>query len=146
MSDRWPFVGPLGVLLHVFLQVRLLRVALAAVLTDVGLQMLALLVLGNVLEQRRLVAEALVARVALVRLVCLMAPRVRLQVAQLGERLLATRMSTPRTKSTIKIEYCLPYASGICFALYCTYTKVRLTLITFPTGEALHVAADWSKP
>lgn len=125
MSDGWSFVGPLGVLLHVLLQVRLLRVALAAVLTDVGLQVLALLVLGDVLEQRRLVAEALVARVALVRLVRLMAPRVRLQVAQLGERLLATRMSTPGTKSTIKIKCCLPWFCirnlSISSALYFTY-------------------------
>lgn len=54
------------------LQVRLLRVALAAELTDMCLQVLRLSVLGNMLEQSRLVGEALVAAVALVRLVRLM--------------------------------------------------------------------------
>ena len=46
--------------------------------------------LGDVFEQGDLVVEALVAGVALVRLVSLVAPRVGLQVGQLGERLRAT--------------------------------------------------------
>lgn len=83
MSDGWSLVGPLGVLLHVLLQVGLLRVALPAVLADVRLQVFALLVLRDVLEEGGLVTEALVARVALVRLVGLMAPGVRLEVTEL---------------------------------------------------------------
>lgn len=58
-------------------------VALATVGTDVCLYMLRLLVLGDVLEQRLLVREALVAGVALVGLVSLVAPGVGLQVGQL---------------------------------------------------------------
>ena len=54
------------------------------------LYMLRLLVLRDVLEQRLLVSKALVAGVALVRLVSLVAPRVGLQVGQLGEGLGAT--------------------------------------------------------
>jgi len=73
-------------------QVRLLRVRLAAVLAYVRLEVFGLLVLGYVLEQRLLVLETLVTRVALERLVRLMAPRVRLQVAQLRERLGAARV------------------------------------------------------
>ena len=46
--------------------------------------------LGDVLKQRDLVVEALVAGVALVRLVSLVASRVGLQVGQLGESLCAT--------------------------------------------------------
>ena len=46
--------------------------------------------LGDVLQQGRLIREALVAGVALVGLVTLMASRVRLQVRQLRERLRAT--------------------------------------------------------
>ena len=46
--------------------------------------------LGDVLQQGGLVCEALVAGVALVRLVTLMASRMRLQVRQLRERLRAT--------------------------------------------------------
>ena len=46
--------------------------------------------LWDVLQQGRLVREALVAGVALVWLVTLMASRVRLQVRQLRERLRAT--------------------------------------------------------
>ena len=65
-------------------------VALATVGTDVCLYMLRLLVLGDVLEQRLLVREALVAGVALVGLVSLVAPGVGLQVGQLGEGLGAT--------------------------------------------------------
>jgi hypothetical protein len=60
-----------------------LGVALATVGTDVCLYMLRLLVLGDVLEQRLLVREALVAGVALVGLVSLVAPGVGLQVGQL---------------------------------------------------------------
>ena len=54
------------------------------------LQVLGLLVLGDMLEQRYLVVEALVAGVALVGLVSLVAARVGLQVGQLGEGLRAT--------------------------------------------------------
>ena len=54
------------------------------------LYMLGLLVFGYMLEQRLLVGKAFVAGVALVRLVALVAPRVGLQVGQLGERLRAT--------------------------------------------------------
>ena len=67
-----------------------LRVALPAILADVRLEVLGLLVLRNVLEERGLVDEAFVARVALVRLVSLVAARVGLQVRQLGEGLRAT--------------------------------------------------------
>ena len=70
-------VAPVGVLLHVFGQVGLLRVRLAAELADVGLQVLRLLVLRDVVQQGVLVDEALVARVALVRLVCLVASAVK---------------------------------------------------------------------
>ena len=48
-------------------------------------EVLRLLVLGDVFEQTRLVGEALVARIALVRLVRLVAARVTLQVTQLAE-------------------------------------------------------------
>uniref|UniRef100_A0A182J195 Uncharacterized protein n=1 Tax=Anopheles atroparvus TaxID=41427 RepID=A0A182J195_ANOAO len=82
----------LRVLLHVLGQVGLLRVRLAAQLADVRLQVLGVLVLRDVLEQRGLVGEALVARVALERLVRLMAPRVGLQVGELRERLRAAGM------------------------------------------------------
>lgn len=92
--DRRSLVGPLRVLLHVLRQIRLLRVALPAVLADVSLEMLALLVFGDVLQQRGLVGEALIAGVALVGLVGLMAPRVALQVAQLAEGLVAPRVAT----------------------------------------------------
>ena len=54
------------------------------------LYMLGLLVLGDVLKEGLFVGEALVAGVALVRLVSLVASRVGLQVRQLGERLRAT--------------------------------------------------------
>ena len=66
-------VAPVRVLLHVLGQVGLLRVGLATELADVGLQVLGLLVLGYVVKQRVLVDEALVAGVALVRLVGLVA-------------------------------------------------------------------------
>ena len=54
------------------------------------LNMLGLLVLGDVLQQGRLICEALVAGVALVGLVSLVAPGVGLQVGQLREGLGAT--------------------------------------------------------
>ena len=73
-----------------FGQVSLLGVRLATVRTDVSLQMFGLLVLGYVVQQRGFVMEALVAGVTLVRLVSLVAPRVGLQVGQLGEGLGAT--------------------------------------------------------
>jgi len=88
-----PLVRPVCMLLHVFGKVGFLGVALAAVGTDVRLYMLRLLVLGDVLEQRLLVREALVAGVALVRLVSLVAPGVGLQVGQLGEGLGAAWMT-----------------------------------------------------
>ena len=65
-------------------------VALATVGTDVRLQVLRLLMLGDVLEEGLFVGEALVAGVALVGLVSLVAARVGLQVGQLGEGLGAT--------------------------------------------------------
>ena len=52
--------------------------------------MLGLLMFGYVVKQGLLVSEALVAGVTLVRLVSLVAPRVGLQVGQLGEGLGAT--------------------------------------------------------
>jgi len=63
----------LGVLLQMLLEVGLLRVRLAAQTADVRLQVLGVLVLGNVLQQGHLVGEALVAGVALERLIGLMA-------------------------------------------------------------------------
>lgn len=68
-DDRRSLVCTLRMFLHVLSEVRLLSVALAAVLTDVSLEMLALLVLGDVLQQTGLVREALIAGVALVRFV-----------------------------------------------------------------------------
>ena len=91
VGNNWrPFVRSVRVLLHVLGKVSLLGVTLAAVGTDVGLQVFGLLVLRDVLEQGGLVVEALVARVALVGLVRLVAPGVRLQVGQLREGLRAT--------------------------------------------------------
>ena len=57
--------------------------------------MLGLLVFGYVVKQGLLVGEALVAGVTLVRLVSLVAPRVGLQVGQLGEGLGATCRQKP---------------------------------------------------
>ena len=88
-KNRGTLVKPVRVLLHVLGQVGLLGVALAAVRADVGLDVLRVLVLGDVLQERGLLGEALVAGVALVGLVRLVAPRVGLQVRQLGERLRA---------------------------------------------------------
>ncbi|MFN9942210.1 MAG: hypothetical protein ACK56I_22330, partial [bacterium] len=87
--NRRPFVGAVRVLLHVLGQVGLLGVALPAVGADVGLQVLGLLVLGDVVQQGGFVVEALVAGVALVGLVSLVTPGVGLQVGQLGEGLAA---------------------------------------------------------
>ena len=67
-----------------------LGVALAAVSTNMGLDMLGLLVFGDVLQQRGLVSKTLVAGLALVGLVRLVTPGVGLQVGQLGEGLRAT--------------------------------------------------------
>ena len=52
--------------------------------------MFRIAMLGDVLQKCGLVREALVAGVALVRLVAMVAARVGLQVGQLGERLRAT--------------------------------------------------------
>ena len=95
-NNRRSLVRSIGVLLHVLRKIRLLSVTLATVGADVCLYMLRLLVLGDVLEEGLLVGEALVAGVALVRLVSLVAPRVGLQVGQLGERLRATWQETLR--------------------------------------------------
>ena len=64
-----------------------LCVAFSAVGTDISLDMLGLLVLGDVLQEGGLVSEALVAGLTLVRLVRLVTPRVALQVGQLREGL-----------------------------------------------------------
>ena len=67
-----------------------LGVRFATVGADVSLNMFRIAMLGDVLQKGGLVREALVAGVALVRLVALVAPRVGLQVGQLGECLRAT--------------------------------------------------------
>jgi hypothetical protein len=72
---------------YLYTSLAYLCVALPAVGADVGLDVLGLLVLGDVLEQGLLVSEALVAGVALVGLVSLVTPGVGLQVGQLGEGL-----------------------------------------------------------
>ena len=59
-------------LLHVLCQVCLLRVGLSTELADVCLEVFGLLVFGDVFQKGLLVDEALVTRVALVRLVSLM--------------------------------------------------------------------------
>jgi hypothetical protein len=79
--------------LHVLGQVGLLRVGLATVLANMGLEVLGLLVLGDVLKKSVFVDEALVAGVALVGLVRLVASGVGLEVAELTEGLGATRMT-----------------------------------------------------
>lgn len=81
-------------LLHVLAQVGLLGVGLAAVRADVRLQVLALAVLGNVLEKSRLFREALVAAVALEGLVRLMGAAVRLKIGKLTEGFGAGRPAT----------------------------------------------------
>lgn len=63
----------LHVLTHVLQKIRLLDVALSAILADVRLEVFALLVPRDVFQQGRLVGEALVAGVALERLVGLVA-------------------------------------------------------------------------
>jgi hypothetical protein len=78
VCKRRPFVGTLSMLLHVLLQISFLSVTFATVLANVRFEVFALLVLGDVLQKRRLVNETLVARVTLVRFVGLMAPRVAL--------------------------------------------------------------------
>ena len=98
-NDGRPLVRPVSVLLHVLGQVGLLGVALAAVGADVGLQMLGLLVLGDVLQQRGLVVETLVAGVTFVWLVRLVTPGVGLQVRELGERLGASWVKQKRENS-----------------------------------------------
>lgn len=82
-------------LIHVLAKVRLLRVALAAVLADVGLQVLRFLVLWDVFQQILLVREALVAGVAFEGLVGLVAPAVALEVGELGEGLGAADLGAP---------------------------------------------------
>ena len=89
-NDRRALVRPVSVLLHVLRKIRLLSVTLSTVGADVCLYMFRLLVLRDVLKERLFVGEALVAGVALVRLVTLMASRMRLQVGELRERLRAT--------------------------------------------------------
>lgn len=88
------FLGLFSMFLQMLLQIGLLRVGLAAQLANVRLQMLRVLVLGYVFEQRYLIAEALVARVAFERFVRLMAARMRLQIRQLREGLGAPCMPT----------------------------------------------------
>lgn len=58
------------------------------------LQVLGLAVLGDVLEQRRLIGEALVTGVAFERLVRLVTPRVRLEIGELREGLQTARVTT----------------------------------------------------
>lgn len=70
-------------------KVCLLSVGLAAVLAYVSLEMFRLLMLGYVFEERRFVAETLVAGIALVRFVSLVAAGVGLEVAELAEGLVA---------------------------------------------------------
>lgn len=72
-DDRRSLVRSLRMLLHMLCQIGLLSVTLTTVLADVRLQVLRLLVLRYVLEQTRLVGEALVTGVTLVRLVGLVA-------------------------------------------------------------------------
>lgn len=93
-SDRWPLICSLGVLLHVLGEIGFLGVGFATVLTDVSLQMLGFLVLGNMLQQRGFIGETFVARVALEGFVRLVASRVRLEIRQLGKCLQTTDMST----------------------------------------------------
>ena len=96
-------------------------VALAAVGTDVRLYMLRLLVLGDVLEQRLLVREALVAGVALVRLVSLVAPGVGLQVGQLGEGLGATWQGKTGVRKSSQF---LKSGAGFCDPIKFNWNKV----------------------
>lgn len=93
-NDWRPFICALGVLLHVLGEIRLLGVALAAILTDVRLEVFRFLVLGYVLEEARLVGETFIAGITLVGLVGLMTAAVRLEITQLTECLGAAWMST----------------------------------------------------
>jgi len=68
-DDRRSLVRSFRVLLHMLRQIGLLSVTFTAILADVRFQMLRLLVLRYVLEQTRLVGEALVTGVTLVRFV-----------------------------------------------------------------------------
>ena len=67
-----------------------LGVGFSTVRTDVGLDMLRLLVLGNMFQQSSFISEAFVAALTFVRFVCLMTSAVRLEVRQLREGLGAT--------------------------------------------------------
>lgn len=51
LTNWWPFISALSMFLHMLTKVSLLRVGLATILADVRLEVLALLVLGYVLEQ-----------------------------------------------------------------------------------------------
>lgn len=82
-------------LIHVLAKVRLLRVTFAAVLANMGLQMLGLLVLRDVFQQILFVGEALVAGVAFEGFVGLVAPAVALEVRELGEGLGAAYLGAP---------------------------------------------------
>lgn len=82
----------LRVPLHVPEQVRLLRVALSAPGADVRLEVLGVPMARDVLQEGVLVGKALVAGVALEGLVRLVAARVRLEVGQLREGLVAARV------------------------------------------------------
>lgn len=66
-----PFVWSFSVLLHMLLQVGLLCVAFAAILANVSLEMFALLMFGNVLQEGGLVRKTFVTRVTLVWFVSL---------------------------------------------------------------------------
>jgi hypothetical protein len=82
------------VLLHVLGQVGLLGVRLSAELADVSFEVFGLFVFGDVLQERRLIHKTLVARVTLVRFVCLVASGMGLKVAQLAEGFGAAGMPT----------------------------------------------------
>ena len=95
--------------LHVFGQVRLLRVRFTAIVANVRLEMLGFFVLGYVLEQCRLILEALVAGIAFVRFIRLVRSLMRLEVTQLAEGLGAVRMAAsvrfvPRVRSHVLLK------------------------------------------
>ena len=75
-----------------------LGVGFSTVRTDVGLDMLRLLVLGNMFQQSSFISEAFVAALTFVRFVCLMTSAVRLEVRQLREGLGATWKQKPNEK------------------------------------------------
>lgn len=66
--------------IHMLTKIRLLCVTLAAILADVRLQMLGLLVLGDMFQQILFVREAFITGVAFKGLVGLVAPAVALKV------------------------------------------------------------------